>query len=178
MTKKNIQSVWRVTGNWIINRNKALTHPGVQRDREWTPEDALLSSDPLTPSTSRQLHRLARPEPSSLNRTFQKISGAFQRKEIELVLKDQRIQQLEAALERSKAKKRKKVPIPNKRFMQLSDILGSDQSVEKIDLDILQEIVVALSDLEEEEEEEAEELKIHPILHQCILALGSKFENQ
>jgi len=161
MTKKTIQSAWRVTGNWPINRNKALVHPEVQQEKEKTPEVSLLS-DPLTPSTSRHLHRLSNPNAGNLKRTFRKISKAFEDKEMELVLKDQKIQQLEAMLELKAPKKRKKIPNPNKRFMQLSNILGSGQSLEQSDLVILEEIGTELGDDEEEEEEEADEAKESP----------------
>jgi hypothetical protein len=34
MTKKNILSGWRVTGNWPISRRKALTHPEIQPEKK------------------------------------------------------------------------------------------------------------------------------------------------
>ncbi|KAJ0130821.1 Uncharacterized protein HZ326_26074 [Fusarium oxysporum f. sp. albedinis] len=34
MTKKNILSGWRVTGNWPISRRKALMHPEIQPDKK------------------------------------------------------------------------------------------------------------------------------------------------
>src|SRR5580704_3932823 len=37
ITKRNIQSGFRVTGNWPINRYKALNHPEIQQDKEATP---------------------------------------------------------------------------------------------------------------------------------------------
>ncbi|TVY62619.1 Pogo transposable element with ZNF domain [Fusarium oxysporum f. sp. cubense] len=36
MTKKNILSGWRVTGNWPISRRKALMHPEIQPDKKET----------------------------------------------------------------------------------------------------------------------------------------------
>jgi hypothetical protein len=36
MTKKNILSGWRVTGNWPISRRKALMHPEIQSDKKET----------------------------------------------------------------------------------------------------------------------------------------------
>jgi hypothetical protein len=33
MTKKNILSGWRVTGNWPISRHKALAHPEINQRR-------------------------------------------------------------------------------------------------------------------------------------------------
>jgi hypothetical protein len=156
MSKKNIQAGWRTTGNWPINRTRALSHPEVQQDRKTTPEIKPLSSDPMTPSTSRQLHRLQRPDASSLKRTFRKISRAFERKEAELVLKEQKIQALEATLDRMRPKKKKKIHNPNKRFMNLSDILGNAKKPSAHRDEVLDAIEVAFSEVEEEEVEERE----------------------
>src|SRR5436190_22881563 len=41
MTSKNIISAWRISGNWPINRRKAMLHPEIQpdeQDRRVTPE--------------------------------------------------------------------------------------------------------------------------------------------
>ena len=46
--------------------------------------------------------------------------------------------------------------------MQLSDILGSGQSLEQSDLVVLEEIGTELGDDEEEEEEEADEAEESP----------------
>ncbi|KAJ0130553.1 Uncharacterized protein HZ326_26345, partial [Fusarium oxysporum f. sp. albedinis] len=60
MTKKNILSGWRVTGNWPISRRKALIHPEIQPDKkEATPgsdghRDGQVDSD-NTPKTSRHI---------------------------------------------------------------------------------------------------------------------------
>lgn len=156
MSKKNIQAGRRATGKWPINRTRALTHPEVQEDRKTTPEIELLSSDPMTPSTSRQLHRLQKPDANSLKRTFRKISRAFERKEAELVLKDQKILALEGTLDRMRPKKNKKIPNPNKRFMSISDILGSREKHSHTDDEVLDAIEVAFNEVEEEEEEGAE----------------------
>ncbi|KJZ73083.1 hypothetical protein HIM_07467 [Hirsutella minnesotensis 3608] len=156
MSKKNILAGWRATGNWPINRTRALTHPEVQQDRKATPEIKPFSSDPMTPSTSRQLHRLQKPDASSLKRTFRKISRAFERKEAELVLKDRKIQDLEATLDRMRPKKKKKIPNPNKRFMDLSDILGNGKKPSDHGAEVLDVIEVALSEVDEEEGEEME----------------------
>ncbi|MGI0016370.1 MAG: hypothetical protein ACREBU_23365 [Nitrososphaera sp.] len=157
MTKKNIQSGWRVTGNWPINRTKALSHPEIQMDRKLTPELDLLSSDPLTPSNSRQLQNLNKSESQSIRQTFRKVTRLFERKEIELALKDQKIQALEAQIERLQPKKRRKVPNPNKRFIQLSEILGGGKELEDIEERVLDEIEVAVEVVDSSEEEEEEE---------------------
>ncbi|EGU77140.1 hypothetical protein FOXB_12349, partial [Fusarium oxysporum f. sp. conglutinans Fo5176] len=65
MTKKNILSGWRVTGNWPISRRKALLHPEIQSDKkETTPgsdghRDGQVDSD-HTPTTSRHIGDLGK----------------------------------------------------------------------------------------------------------------------
>ena len=56
ITKKNILSSQRVTGNWPILRAKALRHPEIQEDRDSSPEppSPYLGSDDI-PKTSRQI---------------------------------------------------------------------------------------------------------------------------
>jgi hypothetical protein len=63
MTKKNILSDWRVTGNWPISRAKALRHPEIQQDRPngsptATPEPRPYLGSDDTPQTSRQIRDL------------------------------------------------------------------------------------------------------------------------
>ena len=56
MTKKNVLSGWRVTGNWPISRAKALRHPEIQNDRvEVTPEPIPFIASDQTPKSSRQI---------------------------------------------------------------------------------------------------------------------------
>jgi hypothetical protein len=60
LTEKNIQAAFRITGNWLISRRKALMHPEIQSDdKNKTPEKEL---DPemeydskVTSKTSRQI---------------------------------------------------------------------------------------------------------------------------
>ena len=65
-------------------------------------------------------------------------------------------------LERKAPKKRKKIPNPNKRFIQLSDILGNGQNLKQSDLVVLEKIGTKLGNDEEEEEEEADEAEESP----------------
>jgi hypothetical protein len=65
-------------------------------------------------------------------------------KEAELALANERIQGLEAQVERMKAKKRKAIPNPNQKFMQLVDILGGNiEAVNALNQEI--EVLEALS---------------------------------
>src|SRR4029450_2859065 len=65
MTKKNILSGWRVTGNWPVSRRKALIHPEIQPDKKETtpasdgPSDGQRDSD-HTPTTSRHIRDLGK----------------------------------------------------------------------------------------------------------------------
>ncbi|SCO92624.1 uncharacterized protein FRV6_16752 [Fusarium oxysporum] len=75
MTKKNILSGWRVTGNWPISRRKALMHPEIQPDKkETTPgsdghRDGQVDSD-HTPTTSRHIRDLGKNKSPSTRRRY------------------------------------------------------------------------------------------------------------
>lgn len=144
LTKKNIESGFRVTGNWPISRKKALSHPEINPDKEDridrrpTPalsppaEDGGIPSD--TPTTSRQIKDLGKYEAPSVRRKFQKAAKAYDAISMELVLKDERIRELEAQLERVQPRKKRKIPNPNRTFMRLSECLaiGLDPTLEHV----------------------------------------------
>src|SRR5580700_4263727 len=71
MTKKNVLSGWRVTGNWPISRAKALRHPEIQEDRDSSPEppSPYLGSDD-TPKTSRQICDLGKNKTPATRRRY------------------------------------------------------------------------------------------------------------
>src|SRR6478736_5231193 len=50
MTKKNILSGWRVTGNWPISRRKALIHPEIQPDNETGKSTLIIRQRPAATS--------------------------------------------------------------------------------------------------------------------------------
>ncbi|KFA78093.1 hypothetical protein S40288_10308 [Stachybotrys chartarum IBT 40288] len=139
MTKKNILSGWRVTGNWPISRRKALTHPEIQADKkEITPEseglrDVQLNSDD-TPKTSRHIRDLA---------SLEEEVGRLNR-----------------------GKKRKAIPNPNKKFMTLAEALAAGDTIfEPIQATRESEIIedaIEVGGLEEDERSssEAEELPV------------------
>ena len=134
LTKKNIESGFRVTGNWPINRIKALSHPEIKpdiedrRDRPPTPRSSPPAEGegipPDTPTTSRQIKDLGKYEAPSVRRKFQKAAKAYDAISMELVLREERIRELEAQLERVQPRKRRKIPNPNRTFMTLSECLA------------------------------------------------------
>ncbi|KAK0709925.1 hypothetical protein B0T26DRAFT_723514, partial [Lasiosphaeria miniovina] len=63
----------------------------------------------------------------STRRKFQKAARAVDKLQMDLVLKKARIEALKAELERIKPKKRRKIPNPNKQFMDLGTILLGSQ---------------------------------------------------
>lgn len=72
---------------------------------------------------------LAGPEATaSERRKFRKIGLAFDAKEAELALAYERIRELDAQVERMKAKKRRAIPNPNQRFMQLGEFMGGNDN--------------------------------------------------
>ncbi|EXA29442.1 hypothetical protein FOVG_19081 [Fusarium oxysporum f. sp. pisi HDV247] len=105
MTKKNILSGWRVTGNWPISRAKALRHSEIQEDK---------------PNGSPR----ATPEPRPV------IAKGFEVQQQTVAAHTLRIASLEEELARLKrGKKRKAVPNPNKRFMTLGESLAGKEPI-------------------------------------------------
>ncbi|RKK08481.1 hypothetical protein BFJ65_g17143 [Fusarium oxysporum f. sp. cepae] len=83
MTKKNILSGWRVTGNWPISRAKALRHLEIQQDGpngspRVTPEPRpYLGSDDM-PQTSRQIRDLGLNKTPKTRRRYNVIAKGFE----------------------------------------------------------------------------------------------------
>jgi len=97
MTKKNILSGWRVTGNWPISRRKALMHPEIQPDKkETTPgsdghRDGQVDSD-HTPTTSRHIRDLGKNKSPSTRRRYSVISRGFEAQESKIASQHQNSQ--------------------------------------------------------------------------------------
>ena len=153
-TLKNIQAGWRVTGNWPISRWKALKHPEIQEERpQGTPEPASKAPEQETPRTSRQIKDMAVGRSPGTRRSYSLIARGFEFKETELVTARAEITALKGQLERlTRSRKRKKVPNPNKRFMELGEILASGGEAQEV-----------LEVVEESEEEPLEEPLEDPI---------------
>ncbi|KAF4438764.1 hypothetical protein F53441_12724 [Fusarium austroafricanum] len=172
MTKKNILSGWRVTGNWPISRRKALIHPEIQPDKkETTPgsdghRDGQVDSD-NTPKTSRHIRDLGKNKSPSTRRRYSVISRGFEAQESKIASLSTRIASLEEEVGRlSRGKKRKAIPNPNKRFMTLAEALvagetisGANEAIEEADA---VEDVIEVGGMEEDESSnsEGEELAV------------------
>ncbi|CAG7554323.1 unnamed protein product [Fusarium equiseti] len=135
MTKKNILSGWRVTGNWQISRRKAFMHPEIQPDKkETTPgsdghRDGQVDSD-HTPTTSRHIRDLGKNKSPSTRRRYSVISRGFKAQESKIASLSTRIASLEEEVGRlSRGKKRKAIPNPNKRFMTLAEVLMAGDTI-------------------------------------------------
>ena len=154
MTSKNILSSWRVTGNWPISRSKALRHPEIQADRvEVTPEPQLYLGSDDTPKHSRHIRDLGKNKSPSTRRQYAIIAKGFEAQEQALAEQASKIASLEEDISKLKrGKKRKAVPNPNRRFMEVDKILDSDKEVVEANL----EEGVVESEEEEETESEAE----------------------
>lgn len=160
MTEDTIKNAWKTTGNWPISRRKALIHPEIQVDKEKrrapesdseVPGDC---SDDDALKTGRDIMNLAGPNATAGDRRkFRKIGLAFDAKEAQLTIANQRIQELEAQVARLTTKKRKAVPNPNQKFMSIEDILGKDEQAE----DAQNEEIEAEEEVEAEEEAEDED---------------------
>ena len=170
MTSKNIVSGFRTTGNWPISRRKALTHPEIQPDRkDVTPEPHSAGAHGIdsesTPTTSRQIRDLGKNSSPGTRRRYAKIARGFEAQEMALATKDARIAGLEEELDRLKrGKKRKAVPNPNRRFMQVSEALAAGQAIPEIGaqeeeveaVEVEEEIEVALEASEESSDSDQE----------------------
>jgi hypothetical protein len=134
MTKKNILSGWRVTGNWSISRSKALRHPEIQEDKSDSPKPSppYLGSDD-TPETSRQIRDLGKNKTPATRRRYAIIAKGFEAQEQELAAHTIKIASLEEEIARLKrGKKRRAIPNPNRRFMTLSEAFVDSEHIPKI----------------------------------------------
>ncbi|KAJ0127419.1 hypothetical protein HZ326_29481, partial [Fusarium oxysporum f. sp. albedinis] len=135
MTKKNILSGWRVTGNWPISRSKALRHPEIQQGRpnsgpRVTPEPRPYLGSDDTPQTSRQIRDLGLNKTPKTRRRYNVIAKGFEAQQQTVAAHTQRIASLEEELARLKrGKKRKAVPNPNRRFMTLGETLAVGEAI-------------------------------------------------
>ncbi|RYC79542.1 hypothetical protein BFJ63_vAg17578, partial [Fusarium oxysporum f. sp. narcissi] len=135
MTKKNILSGWRVTGNWPISRRKALMHPEIQPDeKETTPtsdghRDGQVDSD-HTPKTSRHIRDLGKNKSPSTRSRYSLISKGFEAQESMIASLSSRVASLEEEVGRlSRGKKRKAIPNPNRKFMTLAEALVAGDAI-------------------------------------------------
>ncbi|KAJ3469835.1 hypothetical protein MRS44_003900 [Fusarium solani] len=155
MTKKNILSGWRVTGNWPISRRKALIHPEIQPDKkETTPASDGLSDGQRdsdnTPKTSRHIRDLG-----------------FEAQESKIASLSSRVASLEEEVGRlSRGKKRKAIPNPNRKFMTLAESLVTGDTISEPN-EVIEETegveeVIEVGGVEENEgsNSEAEELAV------------------
>jgi hypothetical protein len=167
MTKKNILSGWRVTGNWPISRRKALMHPEIQPDKkETTPgsdghSDGQVDSD-NTPKTSRHIRDLGKNKSQSTRRRYSLISRGFEAQESKIASLSTRVASLEEEVGRlSRGKKRKAIPNPNKRFMTLAEALVAGEAIsepnEAIERADAVEEVIEVGGMEEDERSNSEE---------------------
>ncbi|KAG7003073.1 putative acyl-coenzyme A synthetase [Fusarium oxysporum f. sp. conglutinans] len=135
MRKDIILSGWRFTGNWPINRHKALTHPEIQPDKEKVPERFKTPSPPQlhsddTPKTSRQVRDLAKHRSRPTRRKYSKIAKGLEALEMKVAVQNARITGLEEQMAQvRRGKKRKAVPNPNRRFMALAETLTAGEAL-------------------------------------------------
>ncbi|RYC79190.1 hypothetical protein BFJ63_vAg17935 [Fusarium oxysporum f. sp. narcissi] len=135
MRKEIILSGWRFTGNWPINRHKALTHPEIQLNKEklleqfQTPSPPPLHSDD-TPKTSRQVRDMAKHRSRPTRRKYSKIAKGLEALEMKVAVQNERIAGLEERMAQvRRGRKRKAVPNPNRRFMTLAEALATGEAL-------------------------------------------------
>ena len=107
----------------------------------WDPES--------TPKTAWNIRQLGLEAAPAARRLFQQASKAFEHQEMDLVAAYNRIECLEAQLEKSlRGKTRKAIPNPNRRFMRLAGHPDEEPEAD-ISTEISDEIVVGGGDAEE-----------------------------
>ncbi|KAG6989090.1 hypothetical protein FocnCong_v021212 [Fusarium oxysporum f. sp. conglutinans] len=151
MRKEIILSGWRFTGNWPINRYKALARPEIQPDKEKllegfkTPSPPQLHSDD-TPKTSRQVREMAKHRSGPTRQKYSKIANGLEALEMKVAVQNARIAGLEDQMAQlRRGKKRKAVPNPNRRFMALAETLAAgealpDSKKAEIEVDVDEEV--------------------------------------
>lgn len=138
-----------------------MTHPECQVDKNKRRAEKEPISELDLPRSGRDIIDLAGPNANVTARaTFRKIGLAYDAKQAELTIANQRILELEAQIERMKAKKRKTIPNPNKKFMQLGEIIGGEEPdgnnlIQEVEAEI--EVVGAEDEVESEMEDEDED---------------------
>ncbi|KAG7003415.1 hypothetical protein FocnCong_v001177 [Fusarium oxysporum f. sp. conglutinans] len=172
MTKKNILSGWRVTGNWPISRSKALRHPEIQQDRpnsgpRVTPEPRPYLGSDDTPQTSRQIRDLGLNKTPKTRRRYNVIAKGFEAQQQTVATHTQRIASLEEELARLKrGKKRKAVPNPNRRFMTLGETLAVGEAIPEGETQ--NESVVVESVCSDERESESEASSVIEVREEAV----------
>jgi DDE superfamily endonuclease len=153
ITSKNILSGWTVTGNWPISRAKALRHPEIQVDKadRASPEPVpspYLGSD-NTPKTGRHIRDLSKNKTPCTRRRYAVIAKGFEAQQQRIAEHTSRIASLEEEVARLKrGKKRRAIPNPNRRFMQLSEILAASEDTLRVSNQ--EEPIIVGSESEEE----------------------------
>jgi DDE superfamily endonuclease len=131
-TAKNILAGWRVTGNWPISRHKALSHPELQQEpRQATPQPVPEFPDSdNTPTTARQVRDLAIDGSPRKRRRYSKIAKGFGALEATVAIQTARVTALEGEVAQlKKSRKRKAVPNPNRRFMEMGELLAGGEAI-------------------------------------------------
>ena len=171
-TKKIIRAGWRVTGNWPISKAKALRHPEIQEDkREVIPESTKTIGLNETPRTSRHIRDLGINRSPSTRFNYAKIAKAFEAQEMALSTTEARVASLEEEVARLKrGKKRKAIPNPNRRFMDVGSALAIENAIPpirrepKVVVDVQEDQVedgIVVGALESSSEDEVESPVVH-----------------
>ena len=159
-TERNIRSGWRVTGNWPISRQKALSHPEIQSDGA---KSSLLSSPPKapyfgsddTPKASRHIRDLGRNKSPNTRKRYNLIAKGFANQDMKISAHEARIRSLEEEVARlTRNKKRKAIPNPNAKFISLGEALASGEAISDV---ICDSNVVEAEQIDSEEEAVASE---------------------
>ena len=149
-----------------------MRHPEIQEDkREVTPEPPQIIGPDETPRTSRHIRDLGVDHSPSTRRNYAKIAKAFEAQETALSAAKARIASLEEEVARLKrGKKRKAVPNPNRRFMDVAEALVAGDPIPPIkgapepEVEVQEEelVVVGAPESHSEDDDESELLRLKP----------------
>lgn len=158
LTTKVIVGGWRHTGNWPINRQKALSHPEIQEEKKRKMDsEPREDDDDHEPVTHGYVTKLGRGKGFEERMKFRKIANHVESQAAQIVLQKARIEALEAQLEEiNKGEKRRAIPNPNQRFQTLTEILSGGGNLNEPEEE--PEAISSSSDNGVEDEDEKEEV--------------------
>lgn len=139
LTESNIKAGWKSSGLWPLSTIRVLSNPLIVKTKlkstrsQSEPPDILSQEASQvyweTPRTARALRDKLRlfdrldKDPHTKRLLFRKINKAFDKKNIDIAVKEHEIEVLRTRLDNIQARKRKKVQLsPNSKFATIRDI--------------------------------------------------------
>ncbi|KAF3768215.1 Crypt2 [Cryphonectria parasitica EP155] len=157
ITPRVVKGGWRHSGNYPINRHKALSHEEIQEDKQKRGADELEKDEKYEPISHGFITAIGRDRSYNERSKLRRVANHLEDLQAEVILLRQQNASLKAQNEAiSKTRKRKKIPNPNKRFMTISEALaaGEEANLAQEEEDLPVEDVVEVQDEVDEEDSE------------------------